>query len=188
MKFIDKKNIKLDKVPTLLDKFVVDFVKILQKHANYVIVSGYVSILFGRSRATEDIDILVERMPKKRFYNFYSNLQKSGYWCVNTENKDEILKILLDGLAVRLAKKSRIIPNVEFKFIKNAIEKNAIKTSINVIMPSGKIKISNIELQIAYKEKVLKSEKDLEDARHLEEIFKDEISNKLLGKYRKMLK
>ncbi|MBU5688714.1 MAG: hypothetical protein KQA41_00585 [Candidatus Aenigmarchaeota archaeon] len=44
-----------------LDKFVIKFVKILEKYTRYVIVSGYVSILFGRSRATEDIDIIVEK-------------------------------------------------------------------------------------------------------------------------------
>jgi hypothetical protein len=187
MEFIDKKTIKLDKIPTLLDEFVIDFTKILQKHAKYVIVSGYVSILFGRSRATEDIDIIVEKMSKNRFYDFYSDLQKNGYWCVNIENKDEILRMLLDNLAVRFAKKPNIIPNVEFKFVKNSLEENVIKTSLDVIMSSGRIKISNIELQIAYKEKVLKSDKDLEDAKHLEMVFKDRMNNKLLEKYRKML-
>ena len=188
MEFINKKTIKLDKIPTLLDEFMVDFTKILQKYSKYVIVSGYVSILFGRSRATEDIDILVEKMSKNKFYDFYSDLQKNGYWCVNIENREEILNILLDGFAVRFAKKQNIIPNIEFKFVKNSLEKNTIKTSLDVLMPTGKIKISNIELQIAYKEKVLKSDKDLEDARHLETVFKDKIDNKLLEKYREMLK
>ena len=105
MEFINKKTIKLDKIPTLLDEFMVDFTKILQKYSKYVIVSGYVSILFGRSRATEDIDILVEKMSKNKFYDFYSDLQKNGYWCVNIENREEILNILLDGFAVRFAKK-----------------------------------------------------------------------------------
>jgi hypothetical protein len=44
---IDKKEIILDKELNNLDKFVIDFVSLLD---NYVIVSGYVSILFGRSR------------------------------------------------------------------------------------------------------------------------------------------
>jgi len=187
MEFVNKKTIKLDKIPTLLDKFVVDFTRILQKHAKYVIVSGYVSILFGRSRATEDIDILVEKMSKNKFYDFHSDLQKNSYWRVNIENKDKILRMLLDGLAVRFAKKQNIIPNIEFKFVKNNLEKNAIKTSLDVIILTGRIKISNLELQIAYKEKVLKSDKDLEDAKHLEMVFKDKINKELLEKYRGML-
>jgi hypothetical protein len=186
MEFIDKKNIKLDKMSTLLDKFVVDFTKILQKYANYVIVSGYVSILFGRSRATEDIDLIVEKMSKNVFYDFYSDLQKNGYWCINIENKNEALRMLMDGLAVRFAKKQNIIPNIELKFVKDPLGKKSIRNSLNVILPDGKIKISSIELQIAYKEKILKSDKDLEDAKHLETVFKDKINNKLLEKYRKM--
>ncbi len=188
MDFIGKKTIKLNKISTLLDKFVVDFTKILQKYADYVIVSGYVSILFGRSRATEDIDIIVEKMSKSVFCDFYSDLKKNDYWYVNVENKDEIVKMLQDGLAVRFAKKQNIIPNIEFKFVKNNLEKEVIKTSLNIILPDGKIRISNIELQIAYKERILKSDKDLEDAKHLETVFKDKINNKLLEKYRKMLK
>lgn len=39
-----------------VDKFVLDFVSILKNHFKYVIVSGYVAILFGRPRGTEDIE------------------------------------------------------------------------------------------------------------------------------------
>jgi hypothetical protein len=188
MEFIDKKTIKMDKIPTLLDEFVVGFTKILQKHASYVIVSGYVSILFGRSRATEDIDVLIEKMNKEEFNILYSRLKEEGYWCIEAEDIDKIMESLLDGLAVRFAKKPDVIPNIEFKFAKNKVEKKAIETAIDVIMKNGRIRISSIELQIAYKEKVLKTEKDMEDARHLERVFKDNIDNKLLGEYREMLK
>jgi len=188
MEFIDKKTIRLDKIPTLLDNFVVDFTKVLEKHAGYVIVSGYVSILFGRSRATEDIDILIEKMSKEDLIILYSELKENGYWCVEIEDVNEIMDMLLEGLAVRFAKKPNVIPNIELKFVKNTVEKDAIKTAIDVVLKTGKIRISNIELQIAYKEKVLKSEKDMEDARHLEGVFKSNIDNKLLGEYREMLK
>ena len=50
------KEIKLNKELNKLDKFVIDFCKLLDR---YVIVSGYVSILFGRSRSTEDVDLLI---------------------------------------------------------------------------------------------------------------------------------
>ena len=54
MEILNKKTIKLDKELNLLDKFVLEFVRILEKHVNYVIVSGYVAILFGRARSTEE--------------------------------------------------------------------------------------------------------------------------------------
>ncbi|MGI0038162.1 MAG: hypothetical protein ACRD99_07370 [Nitrososphaera sp.] len=49
--------IKLDKELNDLDRLVIDFVAILNRcKINYVLVSGYVSIHFGRSRSSEDID------------------------------------------------------------------------------------------------------------------------------------
>jgi hypothetical protein len=39
---------------------LLSFVKNLEKYFEYVVVSGYVSIVFGRARATEDIDILMK--------------------------------------------------------------------------------------------------------------------------------
>ena len=50
MEFVDSKTIRMDKVVNELDRFVFDFIKILEKQADYVIVSGYVAILYGRSR------------------------------------------------------------------------------------------------------------------------------------------
>jgi len=42
-----------------LDLFVCRILDILTDYTSYVIVSGYVAILFGRSRSTEDIDIII---------------------------------------------------------------------------------------------------------------------------------
>jgi hypothetical protein len=43
-------------------------------------------------------------------------------------------------------------------------------------------------MQIVYKEEVLKSEKDLKDALHLREVFKEKIDEKKLEEYRKGMK
>jgi hypothetical protein len=43
-------------------------------------------------------------------------------------------------------------------------------------------------MQIAYKETVLKSEKDLEDALHLREIFREIISEKEIEKWKNVIK
>ncbi|MBU2634051.1 MAG: hypothetical protein KJ674_02295 [Nanoarchaeota archaeon] len=64
MKFINSKTIQLDKDLNELDKFVLKFIKILEKHTSYVIVSGYVSILLGRTRATEDVDVFIKELNK----------------------------------------------------------------------------------------------------------------------------
>ena len=82
-----KKCIKIDdKVLSTLDKFVLDFIKILQKYMKYVVISGYIPILFGRTRGTEDVDIFIEKIDKKTFVNFYKELIKDNYYFLNPEN------------------------------------------------------------------------------------------------------
>lgn len=81
MEFLNGNTIKLDKEINELDKFVLNFIKILQKHADYVIVSGYVAILLGRDRGTDDIDIFIPKISKEKLAVFYDDLVGNGYWC-----------------------------------------------------------------------------------------------------------
>jgi len=43
-------KIVMDKELNNLDLFTLDFIRILEKYGTYALVSGYVAILFGRSR------------------------------------------------------------------------------------------------------------------------------------------
>ena len=52
---------------TILDKFAEEFVDVVEKHAKYIIVSGFVAIAHGRSRGTEDVDMIIERIGKDAF-------------------------------------------------------------------------------------------------------------------------
>jgi len=187
MQFIGKRTIKLDKVKTELDSFLIDFIRILEKHTKYVIISGYVSILFGRTRGTEDIDVLIERLDKGKFSNLYGELKRHGFYCLNAKTLDDVFGQISEKLAVRFAKERSVIPNIEVKFPKTAPEKELFKDYLTVIMPFGKIKISNIEQQIAFKRYVLKSEKDMEDARHLENVFREHIDKGKIARYRKLV-
>jgi len=67
MKFIDKKTIKIDREISDLDNFTLDFIKILEKNTDYVIVSGYVAILLGRARASEDVDVIIPKIDFPKF-------------------------------------------------------------------------------------------------------------------------
>ena len=187
MEFRNKNTIKLNKIINELDKFVLDFTRILEKYANYVIISGYISILFGRARSTEDIDVFIEKIDKEKFYLLYSDLKKNDYWCLNAESPDDVYEYLKEGLAVRFAKKSETIPNIEVKFINKKLDADLIKESVTVITKEGSLKISSIERQIAFKKYYLKSDKDIEDAKHLEEIFKNKIDLNKIKKYKKMI-
>ncbi|MEK6903363.1 MAG: hypothetical protein AABW64_01815, partial [Nanoarchaeota archaeon] len=84
MKFINKNTILLEKELNELDLFVLVFVNILKKHTKYLIISGYVSLLFGRTRTTEDVDIFIEEISKEKFTKLYIDLRQN-YWCLNAE-------------------------------------------------------------------------------------------------------
>jgi len=69
---------------------------------------------------------------------------------------------------------------MEVKFIHQRLEEEALKRRIQVSL-NGKW-ISPIELQIAFK-LFLGSEKDIEDARHLHNIFKEHLNKDTLRYY-----
>jgi hypothetical protein len=186
MQFIDKRTIKLDKVKTELDSLLIDFIKILEKHTKYVIISGYVSILFGRTRGTEDIDVIIERMDKGRFDRLYEELKKNGFYCLIADSPEDAYEQLTEKLAARFAKTGSVIPNIEVKFPKSPLDIRALKENLTVIMPFGKLIISEIEQQIAFKRYALKSEKDMEDAEHLGMIFKDRLDKGKIERYKKL--
>jgi len=76
-----------------VDKFVLEFVDLLKNHFRYVIVSGYVAILFGRSRGTDDIDILIEKTTKSEFFNFVSEIE-DRYDFLNPEDREGLYEML----------------------------------------------------------------------------------------------
>ena len=188
MRFIDKTNIEIDRELSDLDRLALDFVTVLQKHTSYVIVSGYVSILLGRARASEDIDIIIPKIPLSTIIKLVHDLKEKGFYCINEEKDSDIYECLTEGIAVRFAKQNTIIPNIEMKWAKNTIDDLTLQTPVTVILPQGTLHVSQLELQIAFKEIVLKSPKDREDARHLRKIAEGYLDNKLLQHYKEMLR
>ncbi len=177
MEFEFKENkIKFERVLSNLDTFVIRFVNLLDSCGiKYVIVSGYVPILFGRSRNTEDVDILIEEMELDKFKRFWDELPSKGFECINAFNaKEAYTDFLADGYAIRFF--DRIpIPNIELKFAKGAVHEYTLNNPLEVTIGKNKLLISPIELQIAYKF-LLGSDKDIEDAVHLWRVFKGKLS------------
>ena len=94
---------------------------------------------------------------------------------MNAENEEELYSFLQDKLAIRLAKKGFSTPNFEIKFPKDKLDEQTFENSIIVKTKDGEIIISDLERQIAFKKYYLESDKDKEDALHVEELFKDKI-------------
>lgn len=164
-----------------LDKFVIDFVDVLnQNNIKYVIISGYVSILFGRSRTTEDIDLFIEKITIEKFKRLIKDFESKGMWIINELNAENAYKMVEDNLGIRVAERGKAIPNFEIKFPKKDLDNLSLQKPLKVIVNGKNILISPLEIQIAYK-LYLGSDKDLEDAVYIYEIFKQNLNKTLLN-------
>lgn len=173
-------KIKLEKEWNSLDYFVVDFVEVLNKlNIKYVIVSGYVAILFGRSRSSEDIDIFIENLSFENFRKLWDKLMKKFECIVTGNERDAYYEYLQGNTAIRFSHKGQFIPNVEIKFPKIELEEWALENRTKVELNGQLLHISSIELQIAFK-LFLHSEKDIEDAKYLYEVFRNNVNFKFL--------
>lgn len=165
-----------------LDRFVIDFVKILYSmKIEYVIVSGYVAILFGRTRGTEDIDLFIRDINENLFNKFVDEIERKNLWIVNTSSKTEAYDMLKDGDSIRIATKNQAIPNIEIKIAKDKSDLGQLEEPLQVVINSYELLISSIETQIAFKF-WLGSEKDVEDAVYLYELFKEKLDKGLMMK------
>lgn len=175
-------TLRLDKVLSDLDKLVLDFVSVLvDSKIRYVIISGYVAIFFGRSRTTEDIDVFVEKMGRKKFNAFYSKLIGNGYWVINAANEAEAFDLLMDSLAIRAAKKDNVVPNFEIKLPKKDTDFFSLDNAMKVVVNGKTLLMSPFEMQIPFK-LWLGSEKDIEDAVHLYTLFNDRLDKRLMAR------
>lgn len=174
---------------TILDEFASDFSRIIEKHAKYMIVSGFVAIAHGRSRGTEDIDIIIERIPENRFAKLHNELLKNGFECIQCRNPDEIYEDYLSrNLSVRYIRKGSHIPEIELKFSKDELDEYQLKTRRKLPLTGLDLYFSGIEPNIAFKEELLKSEKDIEDARHLRIVYENKIDEKEIERIKMLIR
>lgn len=185
---VKDRTIRLNhKTITQLDAFVLNFISHLERHVDYVIISGYIPILFGRTRGTEDVDIFIRNIDKETFTSFYQEVISDEFYFLNPEDENGLFEMLTERLAIRAAKKDTFIPNIELKFIKDDVDLFTIEKRINLILNNKyHMYISPIEVEIPYK-LYLGSEKDIEDALYLWDIFKDYLDMSLIRRFMKEL-
>lgn len=172
------KNKRVIDNKTILDNFAEDFCKIIEKHVKYIICSGFVSIAHGRSRGTEDIDMIIEKIPIEKFIEIHKDLIKNDFVCIQSDNPEDIfMQYLNKGDSIRYVwnKKGYFPPEMEIKFAKDELDLNQINTRIKLPLTGLDIYFSSIEDNIAFKEEWLKSDKDIEDAKHLRIIYEEKI-------------
>jgi hypothetical protein len=180
--------ITLKKQLNTLDRFVLAFTTILQKKKiRYVLISGYVIILFGRNRTSEDVDLFIEPLDFNRFTDLWDTLTDT-FECINTTNAyDAYHDYLLKKTSLRFSTKGTFIPNIECKFPKVDLDTWTLAERKKLILNKHQLFISPLELQISYK-LFLGGEKDIEDAKYLYDLTNEHLDEELLREFNTKLK
>lgn len=174
---------------TILDVFVEDFVRVIEEYAKYAVVSGFVAIAHGRTRGTEDVDVIISRVSKDVFKTIHAALDAEGFECIQSSNPETIYdSYLKTGDSVRYVRKGVLVPEMELKLAKDELDDYQLLTRKQFALTGLDIYFSSIEMNIAFKEELLKSDKDLEDAAHLRKVYEGKISEAEIKKIKGMIR
>lgn len=182
---LDEETLRIDRQLSTLDEAVLAFADVLDScEVEYVIVSGYVAILTGRSRATEDVDVILGELTESETNELVDTLTERDYWGMAMPLED-MYSMLSDGDRIRIAEAEEFYPNFEVWFASNEIERMALANALTVEFADGTIEISPIELQIAFKLHLAQRAnspdgKDMEDALHLYVTFEEAFNTETL--------
>jgi hypothetical protein len=171
----------------ILDQFCEDFCGIVEQHTQYVVVSGFVAIVSGRVRGTEDIDMIIPRLDLKQFTALHDSLCAGGFACMQSDDANEIFDYLDKQLSVRYTRVSEFLPEMEVKFSKDALDIEMIARRRKLPVTGLQVWFSDINANIAFKEHYLKSDKDMEDAKHMRAVFHDEIDEDEITRYKALI-
>lgn len=172
----------------VLDELCTRFCTIVDRHCKYIVVSGFVAISSGRTRATEGIDMIIERISLQKLKALHDELKTNGFVCIQSESAEEIFEYLKDSTAVRYTLRDKPLPEMEIKFAKDMIDNYQINTRIKLPLTGLDVWFSTINMNIAFKEEYLKSEKDLKDAEHLRKVYPEMVNEIEINEIKKMIR
>jgi len=187
---VENSTIIINRELTKLDMFVKEFLDVLKRHSDYLIVSGFVSISTGRTRGTEDIDILAQKLNKIKFALLLEDLFKNKFWCYQGDTIDEVWRYIENGDNIRFAKEGEMFPNVEFISVDKSRPAKYFEFTHpqKIKIQDFEFKIPPIEFEILYKEIILAGKKDIEDAKHLRTFFSGIIKTERFKEYEPIIK
>lgn len=182
--FLEKNSLSED------DRIAMLFAETLNElGVRYSVIAGYVAILFGRARRSDDIDFITYPLAEDEFLKFCLLLRDRGFKLVQGDigSEGSIRKVyegyLERGFSIRFTYGDLILPNIWFKTARSPLQYYGIDNSLTVIVNKKHlIKIAPLELQIAYK-LYLGSEKDLGDAVFLYTLFRKALNHQELHKW-----
>jgi hypothetical protein len=158
-----------------LDELAVGFSEVLSRlDIDHVFVAGYVAILAGRSRSTEDVDVFIERCSSERVDDLVAELEQEWYRGPAIPLSDTYGN-LASGRNIWVAPDGEMTPHLEVKFPNDEFDRASLANAIDAHVGGETVPIGPLELRIAYKLS-LGGRTDLEDAAHLYTVFGETLS------------
>lgn len=170
----------VERRPNVLDDLAIRFSAILDDVGiEHVYVSGYVVILTGRSRSTEAIDVLIERIDDETVDELVALLHDEGMWGPAMP-LDRMGELLEDDVWV--ADEGEMVPHLEVDFVDDRFDRASLDGRLSARVGGAELPIGPIELQIAYKLR-LGTQTDFEDAVHLFALFEETLRTEELERW-----
>jgi len=161
--------------PNELDELAMDCSALLDElDVAHVFVSGYVAILAGRSRSTEDIDVLVERLDDDDAGRLVDALTERGFWGPAMP-LSALGEMPAAGDPIWIAPDGDVSPHLEVTVVDDRFDRASLEGAISAVIDDATLPIGPLELQIAYK-LYLGAQRDFEDAVHLYTLFGETLS------------
>lgn len=172
----------VERPPNALDELAIEFSSLLSDcDVDHVFIAGYIAILTGRARATNDIDVLIERLSAEEIDALVEKLRASDYWGPAMP-LDSMYENLSEGTNIWIAPDEQMTPHLEVKFPTDEFDRASLANAIDAQIGGATVPIGPLELQIAYK-LYLGSQKDLEDAAHLYALFGETLRRAALEEW-----
>ncbi|MDZ5812656.1 hypothetical protein U4E84_15010 [Halorubrum sp. AD140] len=165
----------VDRALNQLDELAIAFSDILDHVGiEHVFIAGYVSILAGRARSTEDVDVLIEPIDEAIAETLATRLETENFWgpAMPLASMYEMLE---NGDPIWVAPTDQVTPHLKVKTVGDEFDRASLSHAITAQIGGESIPIGPLELQIAYKLS-LGAQKDIEDAVHLYTLFEETLS------------
>ena len=118
---------------TVLDEFCESFCKVVERHCPYIIVSGFVAISSGRTRGTEDIDMIIPKISESQYLTLHKDLENHGFECMQGTDAKLLYKDYLnDKTSIRYTRKNQLLPEMEVKLSKDELDDYQIQTRVKI--------------------------------------------------------
>lgn len=172
---IRDETLVVERAPNQLDALAIEFSDLLDEFGiAHVYVSGYVTILAGRARSTEDVDVLIEDIDEKTASELADALATLGFWGPAMP-LSTMFEMLERGDNIWVARDDQVTPHLEVKFPRDEFDRASLENAMTARIENETVPIGPLELQIAYK-LYLGARKDIEDAVHLYTLFEESLS------------